>query len=284
MIPFLLIMSRLPLSVLYVFGDVIGFLASWFYRRTIVKENIRRVFTGYEDRQVQELTMRFYSRLAELAMETLKMLTIAKEDLRQRVCFINPELINEAAKKGPVMVLAPHLVNWEWMALASSLYFDAPCRLIYQPLKDPRMDRLLIRIRSRFGAGLIPVRSHAKVILRQKDQIVGIVADQRPRSGQKPFWTCFLGQETSFPEALLRLPYATGATVFFAGIRRVKRGSYEVRFKELAAPPYERHTWSLLKKYIAETEDLIKEDPAGWLWSHKRWKFARPENEEMVKL
>jgi KDO2-lipid IV(A) lauroyltransferase len=62
-------------------------------------------------------------------------------------------------------------------------------------------------------------------------------------------------------------------------MRKVKRGYYETKIVELARPPYEKNKVDVLKTYIHEVENVIDNDPAGWLWSHNRWKTRHLENE-----
>ena len=58
----------------------------------------------------------------------------------------------------------------------------------------------------------------------------------------------------------------------YYAMRKVKRGYYEATIIEIAVPPYDKENTDVLKKYIEEIERVISNDPAGWLWSHNRWK------------
>lgn len=77
---------------------------------------------------------------------------------------------------------------------------DVPIQ-VYKPLKDPYLDRLFKRIRSRFGGYNIPKHSTAREIVRLKrdgkKMAVGLITDQWPSSDDK-YWTRFLGRETAF--------------------------------------------------------------------------------------
>ena len=57
-----------------------------------------------------------------------------------------------------------------------------------------------------------------------------------------------------------------------------KRGYYEVELIKIAEPPYEKGNFDMIENYIKATEEVIKKDPAGWLWSHKRWKKKRTDS------
>jgi len=59
---------------------------------------------------------------------------------------------------------------------------------------------------------------------------------------------------------------------------RRRRGHYEVEFRKLGEPPYEKDSdQRMLERYIGELEQMIREAPSDWLWSHNRWKYGREE-------
>jgi len=65
------------------------------------------------------------------------------------------------------------------------------------------------------------------------------------------------------------------AVVFFH-IQKVKRGYYNLNIELLFD-----HTAGLPDHLITEAhtmklEDIIREKPEFWLWSHRRWKHKRP--------
>jgi KDO2-lipid IV(A) lauroyltransferase len=67
----------------------------------------------------------------------------------------------------------------------------------------------------------------------------------------------------------------TGFPVLFAQCRRRSRGHYEVEFKEVACPPYDREGHAILDRYVQLAEQSIRREPESWLWSNRRWKRQR---------
>lgn len=287
MVFFLTLLSRLPLSLLYFMGDVVAFLSRRYYRRKVVEENLRECFPGLSAKEIKEVADKFYFRLASFLVETLKGLTISERELKRRVKYINPETANEVKEKGgPLLVFAAHQMNWEWMALASSFYFPFPSEVIYRPLTNETSERLMLRLRSRFGSRPIKRDQCLRHILKnkQKTRAIGIVADQLPRQKMDKIWTMFLNRETPFFKGLSELPYLTQSKAVFAHVRVKKRGFYELEFTEIGRPPYEKGDLGVLRNYIIESEKLIKSAPENWLWSHRRWKYPRGKNEELIIL
>lgn len=287
MVSFLSFLSRLPLAVLYFIGDVAAFLGGKVYRRKIVEDNLRRCFPEFSDREIKDVADKFYYRLTSFVSETFKGLTISKAELKRRVKFINPEIADEVNKKGgPLLVFAAHQMNWEWMALASSFYFPFPSEVIYRPLTNRISERLMTGIRTRFGATPLKREQCVRYILKNKGKTraIGVVADQLPRQKFDKIWTMFLNRETPFFKGIVELPYLTQAQAVFAHVRVVRRGYYELEFREIGRPPYKKGDLGVLKNYIAESEKLIRSAPENWLWSHRRWKYSREKNEELIIL
>ncbi len=63
----------------------------------------------------------------------------------------------------------------------------------------------------------------------------------------------------------------------YARVKKIKRGYYQASFVNIAEPPYEKEDYTLIENYIRAVEDTISESPAGWLWSHNRWKTRHLE-------
>jgi len=135
----------------------------------------------------------------------------------------------------------------------------------------------MIRMRSRFGGNPIPV-GKALRRMTQKDNVVkafALVADQAPMLSFKKYWTTFLNQETAFILGPMHLPKVTDYPVLFMGMRRIKRGYYEVDIQRIAEPPYSKDNHEVMEEFVSKAEALIRKNPSDWLWSHRRWKYKR---------
>jgi KDO2-lipid IV(A) lauroyltransferase len=108
---------------------------------------------------------------------------------------------------------------------------------------------------------------------------IGLVADQVPRSSPEKHWTTFLHQPTAFymgPELLGR---ALRSQVVYVSMRRLGRGRYTLELQPLSEPGEKTATGVITDRYAAALQRDIEADPAGWWWSHKRWKLKPPEKE-----
>ncbi|MBL6449746.1 lysophospholipid acyltransferase family protein [Fulvivirga sp. 29W222] len=272
--------SRLPMWLLYTLSDLmfvtIYYLAG--YRKRVVANNIRNSFPKMSEQEVKSAVKEFYRRFMDFVMETLKAFTITGEELTARVKFTNVQDVQSYAdKQQSILVIASHQFNWEWALLTGCIVLPFPVDAVYQKLSNKGFNDLMLKTRSRFGGQPIEKSNILRAVLKNPDRLraLGIVADQSPRRKSPKYWTNFLSQDTAFflgPEQIAKLAkYPT----FFFKVNRVKRGYYTVELVKLTEPPYEKDNHAILEAYAKATEELVKEDPAGYLWSHKRWKLKR---------
>jgi KDO2-lipid IV(A) lauroyltransferase len=275
------LLSFLPLPLLYALGwpcylflyHIAG------YRKATVLQNLGQAFPEKSANEITVLAKNFYRQLVDVALEILRTRRMSAEELRRRVTVTNGELLQRYTgnARQPVIVLTIHQGNWEWMLHGVSLALDVPIDPVYKPLHDPGMDRLMLEVRSRFGARPIPMANAPRDILRRRREfrLFVMVADQAPIRRERSYWTTFLNAEAAFyegPEAIARL---TGYPVLFARCRRRARGHYEVTFEEVARPPYPKDEHPVIDNYVRLAERAIREEPQSWLWSNRRWKRKR---------
>ncbi|MDN5217443.1 lysophospholipid acyltransferase family protein [Fulvivirgaceae bacterium BMA12] len=278
---FLKLLSRIPLNILYVLSNLVYFITFYIagYRKKTVYTNLRNAFPEKSDQEIRDIAKAFYKRFSDFAVEVLKGITISAEALNSRVKFTNVEILEPfRSKNQSVVVLASHQFNWEWGLLAGCLQLPFPIDAVYQRLSNKAFDQLMLDTRSRFGGNPIEKNSALLEIMRQKDRLkaLGIVADQSPTQDAPKHWTNFLNQPTAFYLGAQQISRLAGYPAFFMHIKYISRGKYEVKLINIGLPPYEKGSFNIIENYARETEKAIARDPAGWLWSHQRWKLERP--------
>jgi lauroyl/myristoyl acyltransferase len=72
------------------------------------------------------------------------------------------------------------------------------------------------------------------------------------------------------PELLGR---ALRSRVVLMRMRRVMRGHYEIELEPLNEAGEKTANGELTGRYARALERWIRDDPAGWWWSHRRWKL-----------
>jgi KDO2-lipid IV(A) lauroyltransferase len=279
------LISKLPFAVLYGVSDFLFFLSYHLikYRRKLVWKNLTNSFPSKTDLELRKIEKQFYKNLCDYAVELIKLLTITEKELSQRMKFNNPEAITRYLHSGQSVInLASHHFNWEWLLTGGSIVLPAQMDFVYQPVSSKFFDDFSYQCRSRFGAYGITRKTVAREVVKRRDIVknIAIVGDQYPGYGHdKKYHATFLHQPTVFFNGPNQLAQLTQYPVTYHAVRKIKRGYYECTIVELAVPPYGKEV-DVLEHYIREVEKVIHEDPAGWLWSHNRWKTRHLQNEQ----
>lgn len=276
-------LSRLPFPVMYVISDMMFFLVYYVfgYRRNVVATNLKKSFPEKSVAALKSIERKYYTHLCDMALETLKSGRMSKEDLQQRMAIRNPELLNRYFEQGrSVTVMAIHYGNWEWL-LHMPLHIRHHQFFVYKPLHNPWFDRYLNDIRARFGGETVSMNLALRRIMeadqRKKPVMTWLAADQTP-PWFHTFWTLFLNQDTQFFDGPAKIARRFNQPVFIQYTRKIKRGYYETWFELLTDDPQSSSEEEIILSYVQRTEQMIRHDPAWYIWSHRRWKNTRPED------
>lgn len=270
--------SRLPMAVLYLISDILFRMVYTVagYRRSVTRRNLERSFPEKTPGEREQIARNYYRYLCDIMAESMKTGAMTGEQLSERMVFRNPEVVNRFYEEGKsVIIMAMHYGNWEWL-LHMPLLLRHHCYFVYKPLSNPIFDRYLNRLRARFGGETVSMSLVLRKLLeaerRGERVLTWLAADQAP-PWNHPFWTTFLNQETIFFNGPAKLARRFGHPVLFQRVRRISRGRYETWFEVLFEDPREVPEETIIKNYIAKAEEVIREDPCCYLWSHKRWKY-----------
>jgi KDO2-lipid IV(A) lauroyltransferase len=64
----------------------------------------------------------------------------------------------------------------------------------------------------------------------------------------------------------------------------VKRGYYEVELQLICENASSLNFGEITEKHVHLFENNLIQNPAPWLWTHKRWKRTPPEDFENLKM
>ena len=105
--------------------------------------------------------------------------------------------------------------------------------------------------------------------------ITFFAADQFPKKAKKVYTTNFLNQETSVAFGAERYAVMNNWPVVFMNAVKTKRGTQELFFELISENPKDEPHGTIMEKYTRMLEKQIQQEPANWLWTHKRWKFRK---------
>lgn len=273
-------LSSLPLSAWYAIAGLFAWLAEYVfrYRRAVVDAQLRRCFPDRDAAWIGRMRRGFYRNFGQVSVEIIKAATISEDAIQRRVTLVDAAPARAALDAGQsIVVVTSHNCNWEWTLLKLSIGMGHPVDAAFKPLHDRFGDRLMLTVRSRFGARMITAGRLLMRVLRHRGpaRIVAIVADQDPVSSMARHFTQFMGLDTAFfvgPEVIAR---AGRLPVWYLAMRRDARGHYRVNFEPLVAAGETLAEGELIDRYARQVEELTRERPADWLWSYRRWKVRR---------
>ncbi len=279
---FLYLLSLLPFPLLYALSDLVYFFLYrvFGYRKGVVLKNLRNSFPDKSPEEIDRLARDFYSYLCDLFLEMFKTLSISKEAML-RHCTISSEaleLFQELGKEGKSLVLVcGHYGNWEWAGNTFSLLCPQRLSVIYHPLSSKAFDRLMYKMRTRFGTGLIEMRSTFKEMVKQKGTLTAtaFIADQTPFP-EKAYWTRFLNQDTPIFMGTETIARKMNYPIVYTSLQRERRGYYRIYAELLVEKPAGTVEGEISELHTRRLERDIVSHPEIWLWSHKRWKYQRP--------
>ncbi len=271
----------MPLRVLYIFSDIIFFIVYHLvaYRKQVVHTNLKNAFPDKSDKEIRKTGKEFFSHFCDSFVETIKLWTISEKEIKKRCKFLEPEFFDRYKESGKsVIAILGHYGNWEWMS-SFPLWKDVNLLPIYKPLHNKVFDKLYIELRERFGAKTLPKDDTLRTMLgyrnRKEFTITVFLGDQTPNKQSIHYWTRFLNQDTPILQGTERIAKKLDQAVIFINMQKVKRGYYEVEFIPLFDHPKETEDYEITEKHTRSLEEIIRKQPAYWLWSHKRWKHKK---------
>ncbi len=281
----LTLISKVPFAALYFVSDALYLLNRFVihYRYDVVRSNLRNAFPERSESEINALTEKTFRNLTDLFVETIKGIGISRDELERRMNITVSSRVQELVNQGqPLIFLTAHYCNWEWLLLYSCMHLPHPLVAAYQPFHDQSFDAFMLEARTRFGGKAVPATNLVRYIIENRKTLrtLTLLADQSPSRNERTYWTTFLNQDTAFVDGTDSLAWLTRMPVVFVTTKRRKRGYYDVSLEVMAEPPYEKRVHTVVERYARELEAMIQADPSAWLWSHRRWKFNRPADDQ----
>ena len=273
------LLAALPWWLLSRMADFLAWLAFQIkLDQAQMRDSLAIAFPEFDEQQLRATMRQFYRGFSQVLVEVIKTTVIPGEEIRRRVALKDFEPVRALLAAGqPVLLVAAHQCNWEWMLQALVLELGVPVNAAYKPLVDGWAQREMLRMRGRFGATLVPAQDLLGAIIRggKAARVIAMVADQEPRTSEKRHWTRFLNRDTAFYMGAEEITRVTRFPAFFVGVKRTARGFYEISATALAVAGEKTAPGEITERYARLVEAQIRSAPPDWPWTHKRWKLKR---------
>ncbi len=271
--------SLLPLGAARALGRLAVHIY-WPFRgrsRRVTERNIQIAFPELAPNEQRRLAKRSLSATGELAAEMGHVWLRPWRHVDAMIREVHGDnLVREPLREGRgVIVLAPHLGNWEIIGLHLATLGNTVS--LYEPPHLTALGPLIESARQRTGATLVPTDSRGIARLVRSvggGNISGILPDQVPAdvgSGENaPFMgiPCFTG---TLATKLLR---RTGAVAVFGFARRVP-GGFIVHYQPAEAAIYSDDMAVSLAALNRGVETCLRQCVEQYQWEYKRFR-VRP--------
>ncbi len=196
---FIYVVASLPFSILYRLSDLLYYLLKLSgYRKDVVITNLRNSFPEKSADEIKHLSDRYFQYLCDLLLETFKTLKMDEKESAKRCVFIKSEWIEKFRKEGrSVILVLGHYGNWEWAGPGFRLNSGIQLNVIYRPLSHPYFEKMMVRMRTRFGTRITPVNLTLRDMVAHRNQqtAIAFIADQSAQ--RAAHWMTFRQQETA---------------------------------------------------------------------------------------
>jgi Kdo2-lipid IVA lauroyltransferase/acyltransferase len=275
--PILYFFSLMPFFMLYGISDFFAFLLFHVvkYRKDIILNNLKIAFPEKTEAERIKICKKFYQYFTDALLESLKFISISKKQLLKR-SIGSFDVINGLIDKGyNINLMAGHQFNWEYANLLYSINLKIPFVGIYVNISNKALSKIFFDMRSRYGTVLMDslafkTRMHE---VFKTQYMLGLAADQNPKFPTNGYWLNFFGKPTPFSSGPEKGAIKNNAAVIFVAFRKTKRGHYAFDTTLLCEEGGKTTEGELTLLYRDILEKTIRQDPANYLWSHKRFKF-----------
>ncbi len=275
-----LIFSAVPFFLLYFLSDILYLFFYYVlkYRKDVVFKNLRNSFPEKSDTEIRKIAKGFYRHLSDITVESIKGLSMSRKSLLKRYKVVNLELLDPYYEKGQSVIgLAAHYNNWEWGVAGFGYQFRHKSIGLYKPLSNKYIDNYVRKSKVAAGMFLVPIKQtrHTFEEKHEKPAIFLMISDQSPSNLKKAIWVKFLNQDTACLHGAEYYSKKYNIPLIFGNVQRIKRGYYEVKLSVFEDNPRETAEGEITRRFMKTIEEIIKEKPENWLWSHKRWKHKK---------
>ena len=175
-----------------------------------------------------------------------------------------------------VIVLGPHLGNWELLGMHVATLGDLIA--LYEPLALKKLDRLVHRGRQCTGGKLVPTtpRGLAELVRAVRNGgLTGILPDQVPRGAQGGLNAPFFGVECYTATLAYNLIKRSGAVAVMGTVLRTPHG-FRAIYREAEQGVYSDDPKEALAAINRGVEGLIMGNERQYQWQYKRFRVQPP--------
>jgi KDO2-lipid IV(A) lauroyltransferase len=276
--PIIWLISMLPFRILYGISDVVYLLVYYVigYRKKVVFNNLKLVFPEKSEKEITQISKKFYHHFADVFIEMIKFFTVPKEEVFKRYKFTNIQLFEALYKDGKsVMLMGPHYANWEWI-MSLDAFVNYRGYAAFTKVANPYFNDKVLKSRAKFGTHLILTsKIIAEIKHNQQHNIqamYGLLSDQSPQLSKTFYWREFFGVKVPIHTGAEMLAKRFDMNMVYIETKKIKRGYYETTFSLITNEAQKFPDYKLTDIFLEKVERQVRTQPAYYFWTHKRFK------------
>ncbi|UZE96134.1 lysophospholipid acyltransferase family protein [Alkalimarinus alittae] len=274
------LMARMRLRTVQRLGILLGRLL-WVFKTDQVRVsdiNLKLCYPELSEQEREALVRKSLEETCKTALEVGMAWEWPIEKCFEMIRVVEGQhLIDEAiAREEGILLLAPHLGNWELTGLYFSSMFNMAA--LYRPPKVKELETYMSTVRGRVGSELVPTDKRGVLrlfkILRSGG-VVGILPDQEPPFSGGEF-APFFGVEANTMKLVSKLVGKTGATVLCTYAERLPNGDgFKIVIKEADRDIASDDLITSITALNRSVESCVRDIPEQYQWEYKRFKRRR---------
>lgn len=217
-----------------------------------------------------KVTRAMFANLGQTLLESLNVPPYLK-NIEIRFTLHNQELTHELINSNrPIVALTAHTGNWDLMA-AYMVAMGANLSTIGRPARKASLQTVLAELREAYGIRMLwrTGKDGTRDIIKElkNNRVVAALIDQDTRVSSA--WVPFFGHPAKSPSGIIALAKRYDAIIATCFNVRIGLNSFEL-FIDIIDTSLTVE--EILTEYNRRLESIVRQNPAQWVWLHKRWR------------
>ena len=279
------LLRLLPMEAALAFADrTARRFGPLFGRHRIALHNLRQAFPEKDEAEIRAIALDMWGHMARLAAEYIYLDRLFDYDPANpgagRIKAVGAERYEQlAAEKKAHIFFTAHVGNFELIAIAGEM-FGLKTTALFRPPNNPFIADYIFSTRNSAMGSLVASGRGAAIALARVLENGGNIAmlvDQKFSNGIR---TTFFGRPCETSPLLPKLARQFDCDVYPARSTRLPGNRFRLELEDKLSLPRDDEgkvdlaaTAQLLNDVV---ERWVREDPAQWMWFHKRWNLSVP--------
>jgi len=214
-------------------------------------------------------------------LEFLYLPKMNNDTINNIIDVVNPDIVKDACSKNKgTIYVSMHYSNWELLAFAFPVLFNTKANILTKIQASKGLNEIINSYRELSGNEMTEIGFSLKKIFEKlkKNEIIGILTDQSAHPDYSAYIR-FFGKNVPAFSGPAKFVLRQKAELISGCLSRNKDYTYTLKFDNIEYDDLKEYNndniVELTQRIQTKVEKIIREDPAQWLWFHKRFKHMK---------